>query len=55
MTPQEMVWFNALVKDREENARILAKDSMAGYRQSLSYLRMIQITTMESQGRCWML
>ncbi len=34
MTPQEMVWFNALVKDREENARILAKDSMAGYRQS---------------------
>ena len=34
MTEQEMIWFNALVKDREENARILAKDSMAGYRQS---------------------
>lgn len=34
MTQQEMIWFNALIKDREENARILAKDSMAGYRQS---------------------
>ena len=34
MTQQEMSWFNALVRDREENARILAKVSMKGYRQS---------------------
>lgn len=34
MTTQEKDWFEALVKDREENARILAKDSMVGYRQS---------------------
>jgi len=34
MTHQEQIWFDALVRDREENARILAKDSMVGYRQS---------------------
>ena len=34
MTEREKLWFNELVKDREENARILAKDSMKGYRQS---------------------
>lgn len=34
MTEQEKEWFEELVKDREENARILSKDSMAGYRQS---------------------
>ena len=34
MTEQEKKWFEELVKDREENARILSKDSMAGYRQS---------------------
>ena len=34
MTNQEKQWFMDLVKDREENARILAKDSMRGYRQS---------------------
>ena len=34
MTKQEQIWFNELVRDREENARILAKDSMKGYRQS---------------------
>ncbi|MBR3924917.1 MAG: hypothetical protein IKJ45_17495, partial [Kiritimatiellae bacterium] len=34
MTTQENIWFDALVKDREDNARVLAKDSMVGYRQS---------------------
>lgn len=34
MTNLEKQWFADLVKDREENARILAKDSMRGYRQS---------------------
>lgn len=36
MTQQEreLIWFDELVRDREENARILSKDSMTGYRQS---------------------
>ena len=34
MTQQELIWFNALVRDREDSARTLKKDSMRGYRQS---------------------